>query len=176
MEEFAEPSNSDSQIGVPACKAGNRTCSSLEAGNSPSRFLPCDICCNEPGFCRDCCCILCCKTINSTHGGYSYIRCEALVGAYTCGHVAHINCGLRACLAGTVGGSIGLDAEYYCRRCDSRSDLVPHVQKLVKTCQIIGSRNEIEEILEVSICILRGSQTESAKQLLHYISLAMEKV
>ncbi|KAM1348857.1 hypothetical protein PS2_003035 [Malus domestica] len=29
-------------------------------------------------------------------------------------------------MAGTVGGSIGLDSEYYCRRCDEKTDLVSY--------------------------------------------------
>lgn len=175
LEKSAEPSP-NSQTDVPACKAGNRLCSSLEVDDSPPTFMPCDICCNEPGFCRDCCCVLCCKTISSVNGDYSYFRCKALVDGYICGHVAHINCSLRAYLAGTVGGSIGLDVEYYCRRCDSRSDLLSHVQKLIKTCELSDSRDQIEEMLEVGTCILRDSKRETAKQLLHYISKIMEKV
>lgn len=175
LEEPEEPSP-NSHIEVPACKAGNRSCISLEVDDSPPKFMPCDICCNEPAFCRDCCCVLCCKTVSSANGDYSYFRCKALVDGYICGHVTHINCGLRAYLAGTVGGSIGLDVEYYCRRCDSRSDLLSHVQKLIKTCELAGSRDQIKEMLEVATCILRDSKRESAKQLLHYISKAMEKV
>lgn len=171
-----ETSASDSPMADLACKAGNKACSSLGAVGSASGVMFCDICCSEPGFCRDCCCILCCKTVSSSYGGYSYIRCQALLNGYACGHVAHINCGLRAYMAGTVGGTIGLDAEYYCRRCDSRLDLVSHVRKLLKTCESINSRDDIEMILGVGISILRDSQRASAKQLLHQISVAMAKL
>ncbi|KAL3505931.1 hypothetical protein ACH5RR_031313 [Cinchona calisaya] len=174
--ETAETSASDSPVGDLACKAGNKSCSSLVATGSSSGVMFCDICCSEPGFCRDCCCILCCKTISLAHDGYSYIRCEALVKGNTCGHIAHINCGLRAYLAGTVGGTIGLDAEYYCRRCDSRSDLVSHVTKLIKTCESLGSRDDIEMILNVGKSILHGSERASAEQLLHHISSVMVKL
>lgn len=62
----------------------------------------------------ECCCILCCKTINTAIGGYSYITCKATVlDGNICGHIAHIDCALRAYVAGSVGGSIGLDAEYF---------------------------------------------------------------
>lgn len=171
-----ESSLSESPDGILVCKAGNKTCSSLVVGYSSAEVMSCDICCNEPGFCRDCCCILCCQTVSSAHGGYSYFRCEARVADFICGHVAHITCGLRAYLAGTVGGSIRLDAEYYCRRCDSKSDLVPHVSKFLQTCKSIGSRNDIEEVLSLGICILRGSERACARQLLHSVSLVMSEM
>ncbi|KAH0636572.1 hypothetical protein KY290_036996 [Solanum tuberosum] len=126
-----------------------------------------DLC--EPGFCRDCCCILCCKTISSDYDGYSYIRCEATIDDYICGHVSHLDCALRAYMAGTVGGSINLDAQYLCRYCDSRMDLVPHALKLLNTCTSVASRADIETILNVGIFILRGSQKISGKELLHRI-------
>ena len=118
--ETEETSASDSLMADLTCKAGNKTCTSLGAVGSASGVMLCDICCSEPGFCRDCCCILCCKTVSSSYGGYSYIRCQALLNGYACGHVTHLNCGPRAYMAGIVGGTIGLDAEYYCRRYDSR--------------------------------------------------------
>ena len=155
---------------------GNKTCTSLGSVGSASRVMLWDMCCSEPGFCRDCCCIRCCKTVSSSYGGYSYIRCQALLNGYACGHVTHLNCGPRAYMAGIVGGTIGLDAEYYCRRCDSRLDLVSHVRKLLKTCESIDSRDDIEMILSVGISILRDSRRASAKQLLDQISLAMSKV
>ncbi|KAH0658569.1 hypothetical protein KY289_027317 [Solanum tuberosum] len=72
-------------------------------------------------------------------------------------------------MAGTVGGSINLDAEYLCRYCDSRTDLVPHALKLLNICTSVASYADIEKILNVGICILRGSQNSSAKELLHRI-------
>lgn len=167
---------SDSHLGTISCVAGNNMCASLVAGNPSPETMICDICCSEPGFCRDCCCILCCTTISSAYGGYSYIRCEATVDGYICGHIAHIDCALRAYLAGTVGGDIGLDAEYCCRRCDSRTDLVSHVIKLLNICGSIDSHDDIEKILNVGICILRGSRKTNAKQLLCHIKSAMAKL
>ncbi|KAA8527617.1 hypothetical protein F0562_034988 [Nyssa sinensis] len=176
--EIAGHLEPNSQSGTVGCKAGNKMCSSLvEARNPPSEVMVCNVCCSEPGFCRDCCCILCCRTINSAYGGYSFIKCEAMVGeGFICGHVAHIDCGLRSYMAGTVGGSIGLDAEYYCRRCDTRTDLVSHVAKLLQTCKSIESRDDIEKILNIGICILCGSQRTSAKMLFHHIELALAKL
>lgn len=171
---------SDSHLGTITCKAGNSLCASaslIEAGNPSPETMICDICCSEPSFCRDCCCILCCKTISSAYGGYSYIRCEAKADdGYICGHIAHIDCALRAYMAGTVGGSVGLDAEYCCRRCDSRTELVSHVMKLLKICGSIDSRDDVEKILNVGFCIIRGSRRTNAKQLLRHIKSAMAKV
>lgn len=177
-EEIVEDLGSDSPIGSLACKAGNKKCRSLvEASNFPSEAMACDVCCSEPGFCRDCCCILCCKTTNSAYGGFSFIRCEAMISnGIICGHMAHIECALRSYMAGTVGGSIGLDAEYYCRRCDKRTELVSHVTKLFRSCESIDSRDAVEKILSVGACVLRGSQKTSAKGLLRRIEFAMSKV
>ncbi|XVF28831.1 hypothetical protein REPUB_Repub15cG0065900 [Reevesia pubescens] len=177
-EEMAELSVSDHQSDGLTCKAGNRKCNSLFAETeSPSLVpLPCDLCCSEPRFCRDCCCILCSKTIDLKYGGYSYIKCEAIVDGCICGHVAHLNCALRSYMAGTVGGSIGLDAEYYCRRCDAKTSLVPHVTTLLKNCESIDSHDDIEKILNIGVCILRGSQKTNARGLLNRIESAITKV
>ncbi|GJM96597.1 hypothetical protein PR202_ga13452 [Eleusine coracana subsp. coracana] len=108
------------------CKARNNLCSLEREGfieSSPAQA--CDICCTEPGFCRECCCILCRRTIDNSFGGYSFIKCEAVVEEnYICGHVAHLDCALRCYMAGTVGGTIGLDVQYYCRRCDNKTNLM----------------------------------------------------
>ncbi|KAK1281098.1 hypothetical protein QJS04_geneDACA004698 [Acorus gramineus] len=139
--------------------------------------MDCDICCSEVGFCCDCCCILCCKTIDWAYGGYSYIRCEATVNEkHICGHVAHLDCALRSYMAGTVGGSIGLDVEYYCRRCDKKTDLISHVVKLLQTCEALDTRDDIEKILNVGLCILRGSEQMRAKSLLNRIGSILTKV
>uniref|UniRef100_M1CYL1 CDPK adapter protein 1 n=1 Tax=Solanum tuberosum TaxID=4113 RepID=M1CYL1_SOLTU len=166
---------SDSPIRAITCKAGNKICSSLTAEN-PFPAMLCDICCSEPGFCRDCCCILCCKTISSDFDGYNYIQCEATIDGYICGHVSHVDCALRAYMAGTVGGSINLDTQYLCRYCDLRMDLVPHALKLLNTCTSVASRADIETILNVGICILRGSQKRSGKELLHRIESIKAKM
>ncbi|KAH0658582.1 hypothetical protein KY289_027330 [Solanum tuberosum] len=172
-----QPLLSDSPFGAITCKAGNRICSSLTAENPLTGTRFCDLCCSEPGFCGDCCCILCRKLITLDYDGYSYIRCEAtVVDGHICGHVSHLECALRAYMAGTVGGSINLDAEYLCRYCDSRTDLVPHALKLLNICTSVASYADIEKILNVGICILRGSQKSSAKELLHRIELINAKL
>ncbi|KAL9140165.1 hypothetical protein ABFS82_14G017700 [Erythranthe guttata] len=162
------------------CKAGNKFCSSLTGTeDSVSQVMPCDICCSEPGFCRDCCCILCCRTFDkasSSSDSYSYITCEAKIEGFICGHSCHIECALRAYMAGTVGGSIGLDAEYYCRRCDSRTDLVPHFKKLLEDSGSAVLGEEIEKVLRLGFCALRGSEKTSVTELLSRIELAISKV
>lgn len=172
-------SMSDNQSDGMACKAGNKKCTSLLANEDNGTYAPfrCDICCSEPRFCRDCCCILCSKTINLCFGGYSYFKCDAvIIDSDICGHVAHVNCALRSYVAGTIGGSIRLDAEYFCRRCDSRKELVQHVTKLFKTCQSIDSRDDVEMLLSVGVRILRGSKKTSAKELLNCIESALKKL
>ncbi|KAK0608833.1 hypothetical protein LWI29_036667 [Acer saccharum] len=77
--------------------------------------------------------------------------------------------------AGTIGGSIGLDAEYCCRRCDAKTDLILHATRLVRTCKSVDCQDDIEKILKVGVCILRGSQKTSAKELLSHIELAIKK-
>ncbi|KAK9003750.1 hypothetical protein V6N11_018649 [Hibiscus sabdariffa] len=173
-----EVTMSDAECDDLTCKAGNKKCNSLCAkAESPSLVsLPCDLCCSESRFCRDCCCILCSKTVDLKFGGYSYIKCEAMVDGYICGHVAHLNCALRSYMAGTVAGSIGLDAEYYCRRCDTKTSLVPHVTMLLKTCESIDSRDEIEKILNIGLCVLRGSQNTNARGILNHIEYAIKEL
>lgn len=178
-EEMEEDPESDSQSQGVCCKARNEACSSLlvQEGNSSHSASPCDICCSEPRFCHHCCCILCSKPVKSDFGGYSYVKCEAkVIDGYVCGHIAHLNCARRCYLAGAVGGIIGLDAEYCCRRCDARMDLVPHVTKFLKIVESVNSRDDIEKILDLGVCILQGSQRSSAQGLLRRLELAMEKV
>lgn len=139
--------------------------------------MSCDICCTETGFCRDCCCILCSKTIDTAIENYSFIRCEATVEeSVICGHVAHLDCGLKSYMAGTVGGRVCLDVEYYCRRCDTRTDLLPHVKKFIQICDSIDSHDDINEILKLGARVLHGSQRNEAKRLLHTFELGMGKV
>ncbi|GAA0175131.1 scaffold/adaptor protein [Lithospermum erythrorhizon] len=176
--EASANSGSGFQPETVGCKAGNSACSSLvETENSSAKFMSCNICCIGQDFCRDCCCILCCKIATSAYGGYGYIKCEATVdGEYICGHISHIDCGIRAYMAGTVGGSIGLDAEYYCRLCDSRTDLGLHVMKLLQTCTTIDSLDIIKNILNIGIRLLRYSRKSSAQQLLQLIEFSMAKL
>ncbi|GAY58309.1 hypothetical protein CUMW_186060, partial [Citrus unshiu] len=177
--EVAEHSLSHLQSEGIGCKAGNKMCNSLlvQPENPSLAAVPCEFCCNEPRFCRDCCCILCSKTISLKHGGYSYIKCEATVGeGYVCGHIAHLNCALRCYMAGTVGGSIGLDAEYCCRRCDAKTDLVSHVTRSIEVCKSVDSLEDVEKFLNLGVCVLRGSQKTSAKELLIHIEQAIAKL
>ncbi|OEL34742.1 hypothetical protein BAE44_0004240 [Dichanthelium oligosanthes] len=160
------------------CKARNSLCNLEREGFIES--LPaqaCNICCTVPGFCRECCCILCNRTIDYSFGSYSCIKCEAVVEEnYICGHVAHLECALRCYMAGTVGGSIGLDVQYYCRRCDNKTNLMMHVEKLMETCQSLKSRDEIEPILNMGLCLLRGSRQMRAKGLENHMGSAMSKL
>jgi PHD - plant homeodomain finger protein len=163
--------------------ARNKTCNSqkerLEQAEikSESEPFPCDICCSEPGFCHECCCILCGKAVDLKHNSHTFIRCLATVnGSYTCGHGAHVKCALRCFMAGTVGGSIGLDAEYYCRRCDNKMDLVPHVAGFSMVCRSVGSRVKAESILDLGLCALSGSSRAVARKLHGHIDSSLSKV
>ncbi|MQM05374.1 hypothetical protein Taro_038183 [Colocasia esculenta] len=160
------------------CKAGNKMCSSLSKTRSdPPAALECDICCSEAGFCHDCCCILCCQVVDWAYDGYNLIKCEGIVDKYfICGHIAHMDCALHAYMGGTVGGSIGLDVEYYCRRCDNKTDLIPHVSKILHTCQSLDSRDDIEKKLNLALRILHGSEQMKAKILLKRIQSMMAKL
>lgn len=165
------------QFDPAGCKAGNVNCSSLiETRNRTYHTMPCDICCTESFFCHDCCCILCSRSVNSANSDHSFIRCEAMVShGFICGHICHIECGLRSYMAGTVGGTIGLDAEYLCRRCDARTDLVPHVEKLFRSCESICDCDKVQKILNLCIIVLRGSSKSSAKNLLNRVQSAVGK-
>ncbi|KAL8171151.1 hypothetical protein V2J09_022955 [Rumex salicifolius] len=178
-EELAEASLSDCHTGRPSCKAGNSSCPSLtkeEKVSSVTSTMFCDICCSEPSFCRECCCILCCKTIDFAFGGYSFMRCQSKVhDGLICAHAAHLTCALRSYLAGAVPGSIALDAQYYCRRCDSRTELAEHVTKVFKICESVDSREDIKKMLNLVICLLRGSQRRDAKRLLNRAQLVLQK-
>jgi hypothetical protein len=79
-------------------------------------------------------------------------------------------------MAGTIGGEIGLDVQYYCRRCDNKTNLMMHVEELLETCQSLKTRDEIEPILNMGLCILRGARQARAKSLEKYMASAMAKV
>ncbi|XP_030543373.1 uncharacterized protein LOC115750273 [Rhodamnia argentea] len=178
-EEIGDHSQSDSPSGTLRCKARNKLCSSLieQPEEAARTSIPCDFCCIEPEFCRDCCCILCFKVIMPVNGGYNYIKCEASSNdGHICGHLAHLNCALQAYMAGTVGGSIGLDAQYYCRRCDAKTELVSHVTRLFEACKSIDSQEEHEKALKLGSCLLQGSLNTSAKILLNRIQSALTKL
>ncbi|WMV34248.1 hypothetical protein MTR67_027633 [Solanum verrucosum] len=52
---------------------------------------------------------------------------------------------------------------------EQQTDLVPHALKLLNICTSVASHADIENILNVGICVLRGSQKRSGKELLHRI-------
>lgn len=158
------------------CPAGRKSCVRLPL-EAQKLTMPCDICCKQSDFCRHCSCILCSKTVKSAFGGYSLFRCETAVNEkYICGHVAHLNCALRCNMAGTLGGNFKLDAAYYCRRCDAKSDLVPHATKFLDICKSADSAIELEKILSLGIDILRGSEREPAQVLLCRLEAIFSKV
>ncbi|GAU18849.1 hypothetical protein TSUD_228390 [Trifolium subterraneum] len=180
IPEVVEPDYDDSsKIGVVWCKARNKMCDSLKF-NVMEKYLPampCDVCCFESEFCRDCSCVLCSKTVSFDHGGYSYIKCVVNAGDGICGHVAHLECALRSQLAGTVAKNIGLDVEYHCRRCDGRTNLLSHVERLFQSCKSTDLDDEIKKkILDLGACLLRGSKTPVAKELLNCVELAISKL
>ncbi|KAL5219656.1 hypothetical protein ABZP36_020340 [Zizania latifolia] len=160
------------------CKARNNLCKLEREGfieSSPAQ--DCVICCKMPGFCRECCCVFCHRVVDYSFGGYSYIKCEAVLEEnYICGHIGHLDCALRTFMAGTVGGKIDLDVQYYCRRCDNKTNLMMHVEELLETCQSLQSRDEIEPILNTGLCLLRGSRQKRAKSLENYMGSAMAKL
>ncbi|KAI4342737.1 hypothetical protein MLD38_027324 [Melastoma candidum] len=174
MVEHAYNGSNDGAIGS---SAQNQICISLNlhSGKSNVSSMPCDMSCSMTGVCQNCC-ILCYKSIDSTNEWYGFIKCESLIDGKLCGHLAHINCALRAHLAGTVGGDIGLDAEYYCRRCDSRTEVISHVRRLMETCKVVDSRDEVEKALNLSIWILQGSQKDTARSLLSHIESVLNKI
>lgn len=161
--------------GLGMCKVGNRNCQN----RSRSYVMPpisCDICCSEPGFCRDCCCILCSKPIEFSNEGLNFIKCEApMLNMFICGHVAHIHCALRAHLAGKVSGTIDLDVQYFCRRCDNKTDLLPHVDKIIKFCVSIDDNGGVMAMLSLGLCLLQKTERESAKYLEDVITELMVK-
>ncbi|XP_006651815.1 uncharacterized protein LOC102713345 [Oryza brachyantha] len=160
------------------CKARNNLCKLESEGfieSSPAQ--DCVICCKMPGFCRECCCVFCRKVVDYSFGGYTYIKCEAVLEENKiCGHIGHLDCALRTFMAGTVGGSIDLDVQYCCRRCDNKTNLMMHIEKLLETCQSLQSRDEIEPILNTGLCLLRGSRQAKAKSLENYMGSAMAKL
>ncbi|CAJ1925693.1 unnamed protein product [Sphenostylis stenocarpa] len=60
------------------------------------------------------------------------VECPVNANGGICGHVAHMECALECFLAGKVR-SLGRDGEYYCRRCDGRSNMISHVYNLIQT-------------------------------------------
>ncbi|XP_044984753.1 uncharacterized protein LOC123452207 [Hordeum vulgare subsp. vulgare] len=136
-----------------------------------------DMFCTMPNFRAECCCIICGMVVDYSCGGYNYMKCEATIGENTkCGHVGHLHCALKSSMAGTVGGGIFLDMEYYCRWCDNKTNLMMHVEKLLETCRPLQSKEKIKTILDMGLSILRGSRKEQAKILENYMGSVMAKI
>lgn len=106
------------------CSAGNPDCilsKAEESTSTPLESLVCHICCSEPGFCRECKCILCCEFFRPNADDFSVIRCLnfPVPGQGICGHAAHLECAMNSQLAGVTKN--GLEVEYTCRRCDMKT-------------------------------------------------------
>lgn len=158
------------------CKARNPNCG-LEMGESLSLgaigIMPCDICCSEPHFCRDCLCILCGKTMKCGYGAYASVRCFArLSGVKFCGHGAHLMCALDCQMAGNIK-QLGLDMEYVCRRCDQKTDLREHIVRLLDSLRYTNSKTVAETNLRTAFLIMCDAQAEGAKRLLHLVETAL---
>jgi len=120
--------------------------------------------------------MLCGKTVSTEYGSYSYVKCQVNSGTGICGHVSHVECALQCFMAGKVEGAMMLDAEYHCRRCDGRTDMIPHVSKIMQTCKTMDSHDEILKLLNLGSALLRGSEKPAAKDLLDRVELTISKV
>jgi hypothetical protein len=58
----------------------------------------------------------------------------------------------------------------------NRTDSLFHFSLSSPTCESLDSRDEIEKILNLGVCILHGSQKTSANELLKRIEVAIAKV
>ncbi|KAL2609166.1 hypothetical protein R1flu_027739 [Riccia fluitans] len=165
------------------CRAGNPKCDT-EMGRSvmSSGVVPasdCDICCAEPGFCRECKCILCCEDIPPDAGDCNFVRClnrVSLEGGI-CGHGAHLECALKARMAGVVKES-SLDMEYLCRRCDSKTDLRELVTRLLEAVGNTVKRPVAEKYLQLALQIMQGTEHggSGARVLESLVQSALKKV
>lgn len=159
------------------CKIGNENCG-LHLGESLALgaigVMPCDVCCSEPDFCRECLCILCGKTMKCGYSAYTSVRCFArLSGAEFCGHAAHLMCALECQLAGVVK-PLGLDMEYVCRRCDQKTDLRGHVVRLIDSLRYTNCRFSVEKNLGTALQIIQGTKDGGAKRLIQLLQTAIQ--
>ena len=93
---------------------------------------------------------------------------EETIYWYICVYVSYQDCAIRGYMAGKVGGSINLDAQYLWRYCDSRMDLVSHALMFINTCTYVSSFDDLKKFLNVGIFLLHGSKKRSGKELLHH--------
>lgn len=161
------------------CRAGNPHCY-LETGKSSdsgaAETLICHICCSEPGFCRECKCILCCKAFTVDTDDIDVIRClnRPITGAGVCNHAAHLECAVNSQLAGVIKKN-GLDVEYMCRRCDRKTDLRECVSRLIESMGRITSQSKVERNLRLALRIMQDSQ-DGANLPSRTLSVLIEKV
>ncbi|KAH7425037.1 hypothetical protein KP509_11G037200 [Ceratopteris richardii] len=161
------------------CKAQNPNCG-LETGESMALgvmgVMPCNVCCSEPQFCRECLCILCGKTMKCGHNSFTSVRCFArLSGGEFCAHGAHLTCALDCKMAGVIK-ALGLDMEYICRRCDQRTDLREHVIRLLESLRYVHCRYSAETNLTTAFQIMQGTEADGARQLLQLVESALQMV
>lgn len=158
------------------CKAGNLKCG-LETGKTKSlKAMNCDICCIEFGFCRECSCILCGKATDQSVADYCSIRCEGKLNEeFVCGHVAHLECALLCHMAG-VEQSIGLDVEYYCRRCDKKTNLMMLVSSILHASESLEVRADVEKNLCLALRIIQGTRQIVGRSLQNNIELSLKKL
>lgn len=161
------------------CRAGNPHCY-LETGKSgvsgAAETLVCHICCSEPGFCRECKCILCCKAFTPDTDDNDIIRClnRPITGAGICNHAAHLECAVNSQLAGVIKKN-GLDVEYMCRRCDRKTDLRESVSRLIESMGRITSQSKVERNLRLALRIMQDPQ-DGANLPSRTLSVLIEKV
>eukprot|EP00252_Welwitschia_mirabilis_P001259 TRINITY_DN11153_c0_g1_i1.p1 TRINITY_DN11153_c0_g1~~TRINITY_DN11153_c0_g1_i1.p1 ORF type:complete len:386 (-),score=70.43 TRINITY_DN11153_c0_g1_i1:23-1075(-) len=161
------------------CPAGN-VCCTLTTGKRRSwgntEAIQCLICCTEPGFCGECCCILCGKATNQSQENWNYIKCEQKVeGELICGHVAHMECALDCNTAGVLTDQ-GLDVEYYCRRCDLKTDLMMHVDQLLNQSHILKDSAGAIKNMELALRFLNGTERKGGQKLKTLLELSLNKV
>ncbi|KAJ7552557.1 hypothetical protein O6H91_06G060300 [Diphasiastrum complanatum] len=143
------------------CRAENTNCG-LETGKSvfqgPLKCLRCELCCEEPGFCRECTCLLCCKALKPSLEENFTIRClHRISQAGICGHAAHLHCALDSQMAGVVKLR-GIDMEYLCRRCDKKTDLKDVISHLIEGMTKVTVKPCAEKMLKLALRTIQGSQ------------------
>lgn len=165
------------------CQAQNPHCN-LETGKSAlsgaTETLACTICCSEPGFCRECKCVLCCKAFWPDTDETNLIRCMNRPipgGAGICGHAAHLECAVKSQLARVVKKN-GIDVEYICRRCDRKTNLRDAVARLIESVGRTIARPKVEKNLQLAMQIMQDSQqgVVAGRSLTSLIDVALKKV
>lgn len=156
------------------CKLGNGKCGYLI--NKPTKTKQCGICCAEFAFCGGCSCILCAKATDQSLENFRSLKCEGkLDNGQFCGHNAHLDCAL---LCHTVGveRKNGLDIEYYCRRCDTKTDLVQHMIGWICQCRCLKESKETDKNIRLMLQFIQGTQRIGGKQVQNCLESALVKV